>query len=351
MQIYQTTQINSRRQPWMWQVAGVMAGISILSGLTQGTALASEYESEDTPIPGSQVSTPETSEIRFLSPSELHILGLELQPEAFIPEGLDSSRHPQDLRGIIEEDDRIDMLSHRYPWSAIGRIVVENAAGEVGHCSGTLVASDIVLTNAHCVMNSETGELHRSIVFQPNVVDNTMQNIDHASEAKSVLFGTNFQDRNEFPHPDDWAFLQINQPLGELYGTIPWLPLTVPSLIKVFEGELVMVGYSGDYPRDRPAATAGVHLGCSIVGVYEGSLAHNCDTFGGSSGGPIFIWLNDHPYIVAMHSAEMTNPEVVIDTYTALSGEERPVYEGIINFGVYLPRFIDVIGRSRSTGN
>lgn len=283
------------------------------------------------------------SRVRALSPAEFAALNLTPELEALIPDDLPPSRHPQDMRGTIGEDDRLELLSNRYPWSAIGRVVIEDANGMTGHCSGTLVAADIVLTNAHCVMSTETGELHRSISFQPNVVNNVVRDLADLAEAEAVFYGTNFQGNPSPPHPDDWAFLKLNQPLGDRYGTLPWMPLSLETLVEDYAGELVMVGYSGDYPRDRPASSAGVHLGCSILELYANSFTHDCDTFGGSSGGPILAWIGDQAYIVAINSAEEINTGTVIDTLTNADGSDRPIYAGVVNFGVSISRIVEFI--------
>jgi|GEM_PF-974230 len=287
--------------------------------------------------------------LRSLSLAEFAALNLAPELEALIPSDLPSSRHPQDTRGTIGEDDRLELLSNRYPWSAIGRVMIEDANGMTGHCSGTLVAADIVLTNAHCVMSSKTGELHRSISFQPNVVNNVVRDLADLAEAEAVFYGTDFQDNPSPPHPDDWAFLKLNQPLGDRYGTIPWLPLPLETLVEDYAGELVMVGYSGDYPRDRPASSAGVHLGCSLLGAYANSITHDCDTFGGSSGGPILAWVGDQAYIVAINSAEEVNTGTVIDTLTNADGSDRPIYAGVVNFGVAIPRIVEFIEQAEAT--
>jgi protease YdgD len=330
-------------------VASGLVALSLVAPLEQGltrasrqSVLAQAQTSPDGNDP--EVDSANQDEgVRSLSADEFSALNLSPELEALIPEDLGQSRHPQDVRGTIGEDDRIEMLSRRYPWSAIGRIVAETASGELGLCSGTLVAPDIVLTNAHCVMTSETGELHRSIAFQPNVVENGVRDLADVAMVEAVFYGTDFQDNPATPHPDDWAFLKLDQPLGDRYGTIPWLPLDLATLVEDYEADLVMVGYSGDYPREAPASSAGVHLGCSILGVYEESLTHDCDTFGGSSGGPILAWVESQPYIVGINSAEAVDTGTVIDTLTGTDGTESPIYEGIINFGVPIPRIVEFI--------
>ncbi|MEO1210607.1 MAG: trypsin-like peptidase domain-containing protein [Cyanobacteria bacterium J06638_20] len=287
-------------------------------------------------------------QLRSLPLTEFPLLNLSPQLEAFVPENLGESRHPQDTRGTIGEDDRIELLSRRYPWSAIGRIVAEDVDGQFGICSGTLIAADVVLTNAHCVMNPATGELHRAIRFQPNVVNNVVRDVADVANAEAVFYGTDFSTDTIPPNADDWAFLQLDQPLGDRYGTIPWNPLSVSELVEEYEARLVMVGYSGDYPRDRPGTSAGVHLGCSILGIQEESITHDCDTFGGSSGGPILAWIDDQSYIVGVNSAERVNPNVVIDTLPSTDDEEQPIYAGVINFGVDISRVVEFVEQNPS---
>ncbi|WP_052330829.1 serine protease [Rivularia sp. PCC 7116] len=76
-----------------------------------------------------------------------------------------------------------------------------------------------------------------------------------------------------------------------------------------------MIGYSKDFPTPETlkafpylkageGLTAGVHDGCSILKEEAGSLSHDCDTTGGSSGGPIVAQIKGKYYIIALNNAE-----------------------------------------------
>ena len=59
-----------------------------------------------------------------------------------------------------EGDDRQPMLVRRYPWSAIGRVEIVG----VGHCTGSLVSRDVIVTNAHCIFDDAGNRLDITIV-------------------------------------------------------------------------------------------------------------------------------------------------------------------------------------------
>ena len=142
------------------------------------------------------------------------------------------------------------------------------------------------------------------------------------------MAGTDFSNPQK-PHPDDWAFLKLDQPLGLKYGTLPLIPLTTEELAnQPYTENLVMVGYSGDFPDDNPGETASAHINCSIVDEQEEIVLHACDTYGGSSGGPILALVDGDPAIVALNSAEAT---------------DRKTGKGIINFAVKIPRILSQV--------
>lgn len=89
-------------------------------------------------------------------------LELDLEAEAIVPDDRGELEQPNEGgRQILGTDDRIPLTSQKYPWSAIGRIVSIGAdRRSQWSCTGALVASDVVLTNAHCVLNPETSQFH-----------------------------------------------------------------------------------------------------------------------------------------------------------------------------------------------
>jgi V8-like Glu-specific endopeptidase len=263
--------------------------------------------------------------------------GLVAEPQPYIPTGLEQSRNPNpNSRGIIGLDDRIPMTSTLYPWSAIGRLESPIDDTYYGICTGSLVAADIVLTNAHCVVDPVTHQVKQNITFKPNLINGFVADEADIANVVDILYGTDFSDLDTIPHPNDWAFVKLDRPLGNTYGTLAWTPLSVSELVHTHGEALILVGYSGDFPAYNPGNTAGVHDGCSVLGEVEGSLIHNCDTTGGSSGGPMLALIDGEFRIVALNSAELT------EEYEFLETGDRVRY-GIVNYGVKIDPIINFI--------
>jgi len=283
-------------------------------------------------VPFTQVSLPWQAraaeiriEIRDRTLSTLSEPGFDAESsQSFIPDGLRQSDNPSEGgRVIIGPDNRQPVYSDAYPWSAVGQIVGFMPDGNYT-CTGTLVAADLVLTNAHCVINPETGEYSQRILFLPNLVNGRLRNSDDVAEVTGVLVGTDFAEPSS-PNPDDWALISIDKPLGQTYGTIGLNPLPSEVLINDFADNLIMVGYSGDFPAENPGQTASAHKGCSIVAEEQSVVLHLCDTTGGASGGPILAVVDGEYRIVALHAAGESN---------------RETGEGIVNFAVKIPRIV-----------
>lgn len=234
--------------------------------------------------------------------------------ESFKPDGLNQlNKIPTSTsRGVIGTDDRIPMTLRKYPWSSIGRVAGINADGSEYHCTGTLISESVVLTNSHCVVNPRTGKLSSKIWFQPNVINAQVDDESDVATVKQVIYGTDFTDKNTVKN--DWAVMLIDRPLGKKYGYLGWKNISTSAFAKSPQ-RLFFIGYSGDFPNPQkpayrrftagPGWTAGAQQGCSITGEEQEVILHDCDTAGGSSGGPIIAIIDNNPYIVALNNAEI----------------------------------------------
>lgn len=194
------------------------------------------------------------------------------------------------------KDDRIPMRSTEYPWTTIGKLLFDEKGregkGHAGHCTAGLVDLDIAVTNAHCVLDKD-GNLKPNIRFLPNFQNGTYR---HISYPHLVWNGTPSK-------LDDWAVLKLKTPLGKRYGTLGIMERPAEVLQGAeWQNKLILAGYSSNFME---AQTAGLHLGCSVTDFDLPGWYHDCDTSGGSSGAPIFAYVEDKPYVLALNYAEI----------------------------------------------
>ena len=258
---------------------------------------------------------------------------LDLSIEALVPDSLPTSDEPAGGRGVIGPDNRTEVRMRAYPWTAVGRLDGVSQNGGNYHCTATLISADLILTNAHCVVDPNTSQSAAQLVFSPNVIDGTVSSpLDRALVIDGMV-GTDFQERSAPPHEDDWAILKLSKPLGEQFGTIPLKAVDTETLTQgAYRDELIMVGYSGDSPAVRPGQTAAAHVGCSITAEAQDVIYHVCDTYGGSSGGPLLARDDDGYSIVGLNAAARTDRQ------------ER----GIVNYGVKISRIFDRLNQLAS---
>lgn len=322
-----------------FKVAGLMAASATLLGVGMATPRSVHA--------GSAVLEVFT-QAQHTAAEKVRAFGLVPDLEPHIPADLSQSQNPtaQDSdgggRGIIGlTDDRTQMTSRSYPWSAIGRLQSPIDSNTITICSGTLVAPDLVLTNAHCVINPETSEIKPNITFHPNMIDGRVADPSHIANAVDLIYGTDFYNDNRAPHPQDWAFVKLDRPLGDTYGTLAWTSLSVGELVNNHRNQIITAGYSGDFPAEAPGRTAGVHMGCNVLGEVEGSLIHDCDTHPGSSGGPMITIINGEYRIVGINSAERTERATNPTTGEVIASQ------GIVNYGVKIQPIIDFIRQAQ----
>lgn len=192
-------------------------------------------------------------------------------------------------------DDRQPITSSAYPWSAIGRVEIDGG----GHCTGALVGEDLVLTNAHCVVDDRGQAV--GLTFKPNY---KLGAASDSARATYTWYGTATPNQER---RSDWAVFRLDRPLGKLYGYFGFRSLDYEKL------KAMPVNYAGystfkdeQFPAFVGGQTAQAHMGCKIRDVYpeSGMLHTDCDNGRGGSGGPIFVMEDGLPIIVAINAAE-----------------------------------------------
>lgn len=177
-------------------------------------------------------------------------------------------------------------------WEGVGRLNI----GWGGMCTGAMIAPRIVLTAAHCLYNSGTGQL-----VDPQAMEFHAGYRNGRASASRKVRRAVVHPSYEYNSPDgdlrvsnDLALLELSSDI-RLSNILPF-----PTGKRPRKGQQVGVV---SYAHDR-AQSPSIQEVCHVLARQRGTLVLSCDVDFGSSGAPIFAEVDGKAQIVSVVSAK-----------------------------------------------
>lgn len=195
---------------------------------------------------------------------------------------------------VSQSQTRLESLDAAYEsmaWQAVGMLEI----GAFGRCTAVLIATDLALTAAHCLVNADTGAPVSADILEFRAGERSGIAAASRGVARFVVhegFVSNTENSAQIAH--DLALLRLAQPINNA-NIQPFQ--TGPRLR--WRQRVTVVSFA----HDRTEALSRQDE-CRVYAVRSGVAALYCDVDLGSSGAPVFRIVDDTPELVAIVSAK-----------------------------------------------
>lgn len=200
---------------------------------------------------------------------------------------------------VIGLDDRKPITwTNEYPWRMITALEIVTRDGRKAHGTGFMVSPTLVLTAGHCIYDAQMGGWAETITVRPGFGKRDGEPVEPFG-AFAISQGSKMRvDQawvNDADPRFDFGFLELPEPVGNQTG---WFALGTDDNDRLAARVINVCGYSAD--RDPSQQW---HCGGTIKYLEPLRLYHDGDTYGGNSGGPVWIAGEDGSHVVtAIHA-------------------------------------------------
>ncbi|MBO3636667.1 serine protease [Bacillus subtilis] len=196
----------------------------------------------------------------------------------------------EDTCGADERSKVTDTVE--FPYRAVCELIITTADGRKGTGTGWLVGPRTVITAGHCVFDNDTEQWHKSIEVIPAR--------DHTKEPFGRFESQTFWSVEGWvKHGDqkyDYGAIILDTDIGNKTGYWGFRSDLDSQINKKY---CTNIGYPGD-KKDENSSTQWTMSG-EIEVLSDKKIRYMIDTFGGHSGGP--VWLNSSEFqVVGIHA-------------------------------------------------